>query len=63
MIELNKFEFIKHKYGTIASWAIWAEERETPKSNIGELSVFDVAKNKDLHPQATPTSDTPRMGS
>ena len=48
MIELNKFEFIRHKYGTIASWAIWAEEGETPKSNIGDLSVFDVAKNKVL---------------
>ena len=35
------FEFLKDKYGHWTSWAIWAEEGDTPKSNIGDLSVFE----------------------
>ena len=40
MIDRSKFNLIKKKYGYFASWAIWAEEGETPKSNIGDLSIF-----------------------
>ena len=40
MIDRVKFEFIKEKYGHQTSWAIWAEAGETPKSNVGDLSIF-----------------------
>jgi len=41
MIDKEKFEFIKNKYGHWTSWAIWADAGETPKSNIGDLTVFN----------------------
>jgi hypothetical protein len=41
MIDKDKFEFIKQKYGYLSSWAIWADEDEKPKSNVGDLSVFE----------------------
>ena len=41
MITRDKFEEIKEKYGYWSSWAIWAEVGDTPKSNVGDLSVFD----------------------
>ena len=31
--------FIKDKYGYYSSWAIWSEEDEKPKSNIGDLDI------------------------
>ena len=46
IIDQAKFEFIKEKYGHYASWAIWAEEGNKPKSNMGDLSIFDI-KNDD----------------
>ena len=41
MITREKFDFIKEKYGELASWAVWAEMGDTPKSKIGDLNVFD----------------------
>jgi len=41
MITRDKFEEIKEKYGYWSSWAIWAEAGDTPKSNVGDLSVFE----------------------
>jgi hypothetical protein len=41
MITRDKFEEIKEKYGYWSSWAIWAEVGDTPKSNVGDLSVFE----------------------
>ena len=41
MITKNKFDLIKQKYGYWGSWAVWAEQGDTPKSNIGDLSIFD----------------------
>lgn len=41
MIDILKFNFIKEKYGYWASWAIWAEVGNTPKSNVGDLSIFE----------------------
>ena len=41
MTTLDKFEFIKSKYYYCSSWAVWAEEADKPKSNMGDLSVFD----------------------
>ena len=54
MIEQTKFEFIKKKYGHCASWAIWVNEGEKPKDNMGDLSIFDLKKNSDLLEQLNP---------
>ena len=54
MIDSKKFEFIKRKYGDYASWAIWSEEGEKPKSNIGDLTILDPQKNKNLFFQLNP---------
>ena len=48
MITLEKFNNIKDKYGYYSSWAVWANQGERPKSNIGELSVLDPAINENL---------------
>ena len=39
-MDLEKFNFIKEKYGHCASWAIWKEVGATPKSNMGDSLVF-----------------------
>ena len=41
MVSSEKFQEIKEKYGYWSSWALWAEVGDTPKSNIGNLSVFE----------------------
>ena len=41
MLTLTQYDQIKKKYGKTASWAIWAEEGKTPKSNICDLSIFN----------------------
>ncbi len=48
MITSKKFDFIKEKYGYCASWAVWAEVGDTPTSNMGDLTVFDIEKNPSL---------------
>lgn len=54
MITLDKFNFIKDKYGYYGSWAVWAKQeerpmqKERPKSNIGDLQVLDPAINRNL---------------
>ena len=48
MITREKFDFIKDKYGYYSSWAIWSDENEKPKSNIGDLSILDPDPNSDL---------------
>jgi hypothetical protein len=54
MIDSNKFELIKRKYGNYASWAIWSDVGDKPKSNIADLSVLDPSKNKKLLEQLKP---------
>jgi len=54
-ISREKFESIKIDMGAHTSWAIWAEEGNKPKSNVGDLSIFtseDKLKNtlKKLNP-------------
>ena len=46
MITREKFDFIKDKYAYCASWAIWSDEDEKPKSNIGDLTILDPDSNK-----------------
>jgi len=41
MITQEKFIKIKEKYGFWSSWAVWSEQGTTPKSNVGDLSIFD----------------------
>jgi len=54
MINRSQFELIKKKYGHYASWAIWADEKEKPKDNMGDLSVFDININAALLSQLRP---------
>lgn len=48
MIALEHFEFLKQKHGSYASWAVWADADKTPKSNMGDISVFDLDSNPGL---------------
>lgn len=41
MISNECYETMKKNYGKVASWAVWAEQGATPKSNVGDLSVFE----------------------
>jgi len=44
MVSREKFEEIKEKYGFWSSWALWADVEEAPKSNVGDLSIFEGDK-------------------
>jgi hypothetical protein len=41
MITKSTFETIKDKHGRYASWAVWGPIGTTPKSGMGDLSVFE----------------------
>ena len=41
MINKNSYYLLKEKFGDVASWAIWALPGEKPKSNTGDMSVFE----------------------
>jgi len=40
MIDIQQFANIKQKHGRYASWAVWADASEKPKSNMGDVSHF-----------------------
>jgi hypothetical protein len=40
MVDSQQFENIKKKHGGYASWAVWADASERPKSNVGDVSHF-----------------------
>ena len=40
MLDMQQFENIKQKHGRYASWAVWADASEKPKSNMGDVSHF-----------------------
>lgn len=48
MISLKTFENVRKHNGHFASWAVWAEEGDKPKSNIDDLSVFTLESNPEL---------------
>jgi len=48
VMDKQQFELIKKKHGSYASWAVWADVAEKPKSNMGDLSVFDLDLNPGL---------------
>jgi len=54
LISREKFEFIKDKYGHYASWAVWSEEDEKPKSNVGDWTVLDPEVNPNLLAELKP---------
>ena len=54
MITREKFDFVKKKYGPVASWAIWAHEDKEPTSNMGDLTVLDPEINKNLLSELNP---------
>ena len=55
MMDIEKFNFIKQKYGYLASWAIWKEQgNHPPMFNIGDLSVLDPQQNPNLLSQLKP---------
>jgi hypothetical protein len=54
MIDKNHYLELAKKYGHFASWAIWADGDNTPKSNVGNLSIFDLEINKDVTEQLNP---------
>lgn len=41
MIMQSTYQAMKEMYGTLGSWAIWADESDRAKSNVGDLSAFD----------------------
>jgi len=45
MIDAERFDLIRRKHGTYASWAVWAPPSSTPKSNVGDLWVLDERAN------------------
>jgi len=48
MITKEHYIEIAKKYGEFASWAVWVNEDTKPKSNIGDMSIFDFEKNPKL---------------
>lgn len=54
MIEKEHYLEIAEKYGEFASWAVWADAGDKPKSNIGDISIFDVEKNPAILNQLNP---------
>jgi hypothetical protein len=41
VVTTQQLESIKQKHGSYASWAVWADASERPKSNIGDISHFE----------------------
>ena len=41
MIEIERYNKLKEEYGRVSSWTIWREEGETPRSNTGDMSIFE----------------------
>ena len=47
-ISLEQYEKIKLKYGSMSSWAIWSDQGEKIKSNMGDISFFENPTIKTL---------------
>ena len=41
MIDRNKYQLIKARHGLYGSWAVWAKAGHAPKSNMGDMSIFE----------------------
>ena len=53
-MDKKKFNKIKKEYGDCASWAIWKEVGDTPKSNMEDLNILDPQQNPDLLSELKP---------
>jgi len=42
MLSQSQYELIREKHGKYASWAVWAESSDKPKSNMGDMTIFGV---------------------
>lgn len=47
-ISNDALEGISEKFGWCSSWAVWADVGEKPKSNVGDLSIFNFNKNPNI---------------
>ena len=54
MIDKKTFNKIKKEYGPFASWAVWKEQGEKSKSNMGDLNVLDPQQNPDVLSELKP---------
>jgi hypothetical protein len=41
VISQNQYELFREKHGKYASWAVWVKGTDKPKSNIGDMAIFD----------------------
>lgn len=41
MIDVERYNKLKEKYGHVGSWTIWKEPGLTPKSNTDDMSIFE----------------------
>lgn len=48
MISKQRYETMKKEFGTISSWAVWAPVVDSPKSGVGDLSVFESSDLLDV---------------
>lgn len=48
MVSKTLYESITVKYGSVASWAVWAKARVNPTSNISDISVLDPSLNPEI---------------
>jgi hypothetical protein len=48
MVDRARFDRIKKKHGGYASWAVWANASDKPKSNIGDMRVLDPDQSPTL---------------
>ena len=44
MISQTQYELIRKTHGKYASWAVWAEASDKPKSNMGDMTIFGDTK-------------------
>jgi hypothetical protein len=48
MISRQLYVDIAKKYGRVASWAVWDQVGEKPKSNISNMGIFDVSARGEI---------------
>jgi len=54
MLDRGLYLDIAKKYGHYASWAVWADADLKPKSNVGDLRIFDLKLNTSILGQLNP---------
>ena len=54
MIDKKVYKNVADKYGHYASWAVWSPEGQKPKSNVGDLTIFDADLNSTVLEKLNP---------